>query len=404
MEESPRKSEPTRRTVAFFPGVEHLAPCVAVIEALVVGGLRVVAFGEQRAQAEVEAAGAEFVDIYDGATARDYDACRPIGLNYVTFAAERGEAVIRCVEPHSPFVVVREAFAVVGLVVAAALKIPHVNLASSHNRHAGDVEDIWRRADLHITSRSTSAVAQLRERYGIADTSPFLYRPRASPHLNLYPEPPEWLPPEQRAPFEPVRFIGSLPSGLVDRVISSASLYSEDATLRVYAAFGGQVRWGRRPEAQAAFSAVIDAIESRPGAELLIGLGGRHDELERRAGGRVRVETHADQWRALAEADVFVTHHGLKSTHEGCFHRVPMISYPLQYDQPDLARRSQELNLAVPLVPELLGRVTAEDVVAAIERVGDDSDVLRPALAQARRWEEDVVARRAAIAAEIAAL
>ena len=37
------------------------------------------------------------------------------------------------------------------------------------------------------------------------------------------------------------------------------------------------------------------------------------------------------------EADLFVTHHGLNSTHEAIFNRVPMLSYPFFWDQPGLA-------------------------------------------------------------------
>ena len=47
---------------------------------------------------------------------------------------------------------------------------------------------------------------------------------------------------------------------------------------------------------------------------------------------------------------VFVTHHGLNSTHEAIYHRTPMLSYPFFGDQPYLANRCRDLGLSVPLV------------------------------------------------------
>ena len=52
--------------------------------------------------------------------------------------------------------------------------------------------------------------------------------------------------------------------------------------------------------------------------------------------------------RVLAAADVFVTHHGLNSTHESIAERVPMLSYPFQWDQPGMAERCQALESGDP--------------------------------------------------------
>ncbi len=63
---------------------------------------------------------------------------------------------------------------------------------------------------------------------------------------------------------------------------------------------------------------------------------------------------------------MFVTHHGLKSTHEAIWQRVPMISYPFFGDQPALAALCQRLGLAVPLVPDVMGAVRSADVRHAV--------------------------------------
>ena len=55
-----------------------------------------------------------------------------------------------------------------------------------------------------------------------------------------------------------------------------------------------------------------------------------------------------DQWAVLGETDLFVTHHGLNSTHEAIFNRVPMLSYPFFWDQPGLAAKCQAFGIARP--------------------------------------------------------
>src|SRR6185503_15052042 len=108
----------------------------------------------------------------------------------------------------------------------------------------------------------------------------------------------------------------------------------------------------------------------------------------------VRVEATVDQWRVLAECDAFITHHGLNSTHEAIFHRVPMISYTFFSDQPALASKCQELGLAIPLTGTLRGAITADDVKAAIAMALEKRRALRAHLARARLWELDTMAGR----------
>jgi UDP:flavonoid glycosyltransferase YjiC (YdhE family) len=292
-------------------------------------------------------------------------------------------------------------------VAARLLGLPYVSLQGSHNRHAGQIPEIMRLPELRVSERCRSAVDRLREDFGIDDASPFLYRV-TSPYLNLYGEPPQWLPPHSRAPFEPVRFFGSLASRSVRQKPARPRASRDESPqtrLGIYAAFGAASGWTRRPEVLPALHAIIDAVESRADTELLIGLGGHPNEgLRRRASSNVRVQSNADQWSALAQSDLFITHNGMKSTHEGCFHQVPMISYPVQSDQPGLARRCQELDVAVPLSREYRGPVDAHDVLNAINRVLGRLSVMRTALAQARQWEEEVVDGRSEIVAEIAEL
>ena len=98
-------------------------------------------------------------------------------------------------------------------------------------------------------------------------------------------------------------------------------------------------RSGAPAEALAALDAISRACAGREDVEVAIGLGGHSiDPDVRRSLERenVAVLDYFDQWAALGEADLFVTHHGLNSTHESIYQRTPMISYPFFADQPQL--------------------------------------------------------------------
>jgi UDP:flavonoid glycosyltransferase YjiC (YdhE family) len=96
----------------------------------------------------------------------------------------------------------------------------------------------------------------------------------------------------------------------------------------------------------------------------------------------------------LKITDAFLTHNGLNSTHEAIFHRVPMLSYPMFWDQPALAERCRQFGLAVPLANSLRGSVHAAQVRTALEALLRNSDAMKAKLRQARTWEMEVMARR----------
>jgi UDP:flavonoid glycosyltransferase YjiC (YdhE family) len=108
----------------------------------------------------------------------------------------------------------------------------------------------------------------------------------------------------------------------------------------------------------------------------------------------VQVVADADQPAVLREADVFVTHHGVNSTHEAIFCGVPMLSYPFFWDQPDLAAKCQELGLAVPLCGTLRGRLGESDLAAALASLSRDADDRVARLRRAREHELEVIAGR----------
>jgi len=122
------------------------------------------------------------------------------------------------------------------------------------------------------------------------------------------------------------------------------------------------------------------------------------------AGPSVRVEPYVDQWQLLGEADVFITHHGLNSTHEAIFNLVPMISHPFFGDQPAMAATCQRLDVAVPLVEAVGHAVEPRGVDAAIDAFVAARPRMDAALAHARDLELDVMARRQEVVDRIIAL
>jgi UDP:flavonoid glycosyltransferase YjiC (YdhE family) len=250
----------------------------------------------------------------------------------------------------------------------------------------------------------------------VADASPFSYACAISPTLNVCAEPPEFLPEHEQRALDPVAFYGCLrsaesarrPGGDADPPFGPDS----QGTLKVYVSFGTVIWRYFTSEALQTLATLAAAFGRLEHVRAIFSLGGAPIDGVTLAGlvrPNVVVERYVDQWRVLGDADLFVTHHGLNSTHEAIFMSVPMLSYPFFWDQPALAERCQELGLALPLTGSLRGVVGAADVAAALQRVTEERPSLLAALARARGWElavmqrrEDVLDRIAAVAATAA--
>jgi UDP:flavonoid glycosyltransferase YjiC (YdhE family) len=217
----------------------------------------------------------------------------------------------------------------------------------------------------------------------------------------VYCEPPEFLRDEERDAFQPIAFFGSLSTQEISGETTSASPFGDDSTrrLHIYVSFGTAAWRYYETEALRALGTLSEVCATMPDTVTVVSLGGygptgRTTQLARP---HVRVETYVDQWDVLREASVFITHHGLNSTHEAIYHEVPMISYPFFGDQPGLAKRCQELGLAVPLVEVPRGPVSPGDVRAALARVVEEHDVMRVRLAEARGWELKTILARPSV-------
>lgn len=383
----------------------HFGSAMLVVAELVRAGAVVRVWTAAAFRPQIEAAGAEFADLFDPVplSAVD-DGSRPQGVTFVTFGGMRGEAFAVAAAAWGANLVIHDTFAVVGLAVARRLGVPAVPLSSGHALDGGALRArLPADPRVRIDPRCLVAVERLRDDFGIDDASPFSYAPDPSPLLNVHFEPAEWMSADEHARLGPLACFGSLPARGLDGPLP---LLHRGAGFHVYAAFGTVVWRYWTADAVAALLAIAPAVAALPGGRLTVGLGGAtlpeaaRSALEA-AGGRLL--DFADQWNELATADAFVTHHGLASTHEAVALAVPMLSVPFFWDQPALARRCAELDLALPLIDGALpGRpVETGAVSAALRRLADQSETMFERLLEAREWERQAIAGRPRVARRI---
>lgn len=396
------------RVAAVFsmPERGHLQRLLPLVAGLARSGVTVLVFTAAEFRAAVERAGGRFVDLFARCPLDAADATsRPIPCRYVSFAAHYADALIDEMSRVRPSLIVYDTFAVIGFLLGRQMGIPYVNVCSGHNMSpANAISSLEHDRRVSPSDQCRRAVDDLRDRWGILDASPLSYFKGLSPFLNVYCEPPIFLRAEEAIPFQPIAFFGSLSPPELVGVQSSRSDPSPfgggGEQLRIYASFGSVVWRYFEADAVAALAAFSDAVAADESTRALISLGGHPLHADARARlerHNVRVADYVDQWSVLQDASACVTHHGLNSTHEMIYHRVPMISYPFFADQPGLAARCREFGLAVPLVGVPRGEVCASDVRAALDRVSGESARMAASLSRARGWEVETMNGRPAV-------
>lgn len=399
-------------TVALFcmPEDGHFRQLRPIIFGLVRGGFDVRVFTHRRFGPEVERCGGSTIDLFGKYPLESADAeSVPIPCRYVSFAAVYAEDVLEELKKIRPVLVVYETFAVIGRLTAQLLGVPFVNVSAGHNLDPARYLSMLRTDPrVRISERCHRAVEILRERYGQSDASPFSYVTGLSPHLNICCEPANFLTEEERRTFEPVAFYGclSVAEGPGPQAQDKRLGYFDDRRtgLRLYACLGTAAPKYYPDAAIGLLQTVSDAVESMPQVRALISLGGvalKSEVLRLLEKPNVEVVEFADQWEVLKISDVFVTHHGLNSTHEAIFHRVLMLSYPMFMDQPSLAERCRQFGLAMPLTDTLRGPVDAAQFRLALATLSGDREDLKAAFERARSWELEVIEQRSSCIARI---
>jgi len=407
------KGSKPRVVIFCMPEYGHFKRLLPVIAGLAVSGVEVNVFTDARFAAAIVSNGGRWHDLFrDRALDSADNRSRPIPCRYVSFAGKFAASVIREAEALKPDLVIHDAFAVIAVPVANRLGLPRVNICAGHNLAPGPtVAALCVDARVQIADECSRAVEILRTQFGIPDASPFSYITSLSPDLNLICEPPQFLTVTEREAFKPCAFFGSLPEPTPVTASSGSTqcqFPSGDSSrsLRLYCSLGTVVWRYYADYAWAVLEALALAAQQCGDLQVVIGLGGQPIDSRCRhlRGESVRVESYVDQWQLLQASDVFLTHHGLNSTHEAIYHGVPMLSSPFFSDQPGLARRCQAFGLAVPIVHGLRAPLTATDILNALDLVASRRGAMTARLDLARQWELEVMAARPAVIARIIAL
>jgi MGT family glycosyltransferase len=379
-----------------------------LIAGLAKRGLRVHVFTRAEVGRDVEAAGGTFCDLFAKYPVEAVDSVSmPLPSRLVTFAAAYADPLTADVARLRPALLVYDSFVVVAPLIGQRLAIPYVGMRAGHAQVPARAVAEMRRDPRVVTSAAClAAVETLRTAHGMTDASPFSYLQGVSPYLNLYPEPAPFLDEEAGRAFQPMAFFGSLAPDIRNAASRQPSFSGERGRTRVYMSFG-TVIWKYHAEVALAAMATLAGALTERGAEVLVSLGrypAGDSERRRIERPHVRVERYVDQWGALKEADLFVTHHGLNSTHEAIFHQVPMLSYPFLGDQPAMARCCEALGLAVPLAKTPRAALDAADVQRSIATILSQRAAFADRLAEARRWELDTIEGRDAVLDRMLAL
>jgi UDP:flavonoid glycosyltransferase YjiC (YdhE family) len=307
----------------------------------------------------------------------------------------------------APALIIYDTFAVIAPVIGRRLGVPYVNVCAGHAAvPARTVAALRDNPRLAASPECLAAVRRLRDVHDVPRASPFSYIDNLSPFLNVYCEPPQFLDEGDRTAFEPLAFFGSLAPAQREASSTERPFRRADRSLKIYMSFGTVIWRYFEAAACAALSALADVFSDLD-AQVILSLGGHDLASDRRAGlahPNIRVESWVDQWGALKDADVFVTHHGLNSTHESIFHQVPMISYPFFDDQLPAARCCQDLGVAVPLGAEPRAPVEPDAVRGALARLADERRTFAARLAEVRAWELATIAGRETVLDHIIAL
>jgi len=394
--------------VAVFSMSEssHYRRLHPIICGLAASGITVHVFTDCKFAASVDQAGGVFHDMLSSYPLQQADdTSLPVSSRNVTYAGTYADQICRETAALAPSLVIHGTFAVIGRVVATMLGLPRVNICAGHNVQPREfLHRIKQEIKVRTSPQCLRAVDVLRRTYGLADASPLSFISSLSPDLNIYCEPPQFLDEDERKTFEPVAFFGSLTDALDPgpRPASDPSRFAHGSAgkLKVYVSFG-TVTWRNfTRNALRAAQRLVTTFAKTGDVQAIITLGGQEidpDDLNSLKRPNVSIESWVDQRRVLQEADVFITHHGLNSTHEAIFHQVAMVSYPFFWDQPGMARKCQQMGIALPLSTSPQANFGKRDVEAVLRKLTREKDSMQEALARARGWELAVMESRPAV-------
>lgn len=274
------------------------------------------------------------------------DPSMPRPVRFTVDAVLNFDSTLKSVKQWKPDLILVEGFSLLGRLIADELNCPWILLNASHIPNGESYRNLVRDEFPAIFSDvCLKSVEQLKTRFGHSDPSPFSYIIDPSPFGTIHFEPSQW-PDYKDSGHRDVYYWGSssqaAPS-LKERTIPSYK------NLRIYAAFG-TIMWRYwATEALKTLNNLADICLEME-ISLTIGLGGTAisaNETRNLKNKKAIIKSNANQIYELKNNDLFLTHHGLNSTHEAVRQLIPMISVPFAGDQNSLAERAQCFKLAL---------------------------------------------------------
>ncbi len=378
----------------------HVRRALVLARELVAAGASVHFFTAAEYASGVIRVGAVFHDLFRNRALHLADAeSIPIPSRYVTFAAHYAESLAAELKTLRTDLVIHDSFAVIGIPVSQMLGLPRIAICAGHNMPpAQTISQLECDPRVKISPRCYEAVEILRTEHGMETASPFSYVDSLSPLLNIVSEPEPFLTSLERAQFEPLVFFGSLDRPFFERYRTLEREGSHGKTerkdLRFYASFGTVASRYYSSAIVSLVETIIATASRIESARFIISTGRDTTAALPNPPQNVTIKKFADQVDTLRTSDIYLTHHGLNSTHESIYLMTPMISYPIFHDQPGLARRCQQLGVAVALTPELRGPVSVDLLQETIEKVRSMGQGMRDQLRTLREWEIETVERR----------
>lgn len=392
-------------TVLFvcMPATGHVQRTIPVIHEFIKRQYNVLVYAHLKHRQLIENAGGKFVDLFTMCPVDVADSeSIPIPIRFVSYAAYYYEVIKEMIADIDPALIIYDSFSVVAQLVAIDLNIPYINICSGHNRSPDILRQDFANRPGKIISRSCEAAIECFNQENTHVTlEPYYIASMRSPYLNLYCEPSQFLRIDERKSFEPVVFFGSINPARNNRADQTNTYFSRQSRHKIYVSFGTASWRYYRQEALKSIAALAHYFMDKPDAEIIFSLGGTklktHEYNELQFADHISFKDYVDQWSILKEANLFITHHGLNSTHEAIFHEVPMLSHPFFYDQPELAKRCQEFGLAIPLIKNISDALSQDAINKAFNSYHLRSDEIKSKLREARNWELDTVGNRETI-------
>lgn len=346
----------------FFsiPAFGHINPTLPIVRQLVKDGDRVYYYSTKNFQNLIEEAGAVFREYrhFDGF---DLDlAGKNIGYLYyllTDFTQKSIASLLRETRELDADYIIHDALALYGRIVAGVLNLPAISSITtlvfvpgtySFKKTISFLSSVGF-TGLRCIAKAKKLKKQLCREYSLEEYH-FLDAFTNEENLNFVYTSSLFQPKTEELELEKYRFIG--PSLLMKPPVK---LFVEDSDLPVVYISLGTI-WNNTEE----LKKILQSLKGMDCRFIIAGV--KNGEIE--STDKILVLDYADQLNVLQHCNVFITHGGMNSVNEAMYCEVPMILYPFQAEQREVAQRVENLKCGI-----ILKKLAAESLNEAIQSI-----------------------------------